>query len=354
MPANYQQSKPAGGRPIVLIVLLVVALAFVVLYAREDESGPIHQVQARIQSVVAPASSLGAHAGAAIGGVGTAIGDATADAETLSALREQNAQLRRMVADAEEYRQEVERLQGLLDMKRVSNVKGKIARVIGSSATAWDQSITVDVGSAEGAQPGMTVMGSTGVIGQIAQVMDHSSVVRLLTDPNSGAAVKIQSSRANAIVRGSLDGRLHLEDVEGDEIPEVGDVVITSGLGGSYQSGLIVGTVTSVKRTANNSSGDIIVNPNASAALLEEVIVVMDDAALEAVGDEDGDELGTVVADAEGATISAVVIGAVNDTIQTVYTVEAYRESEGSAEEAPAQEGSESNEGGEYEGSYDE
>ena len=280
MPVNYRQSKPAGAGPIVLIILLAVSIGLMVGYAREGENGPIHSIQVRFQTVAAPFNALGSHAGAALDEAGTAIRDASADESTLSALREQNEQLRRMLAEADEYRQEAERLQGLLDMKRVSNVKGKVAHVTGSSATAWDQSITIDLGSADGVEAGMTVMGSTGVLGQISQVMPRASIVRLLTDPNSGAAVKIQSSRTNAIVRGSLDGRLHLEDVEKDEIPEVGDVVITSGLGGSYQSGLIVGTVVSVGKTAGNSSGDIIVNPNDSASMLEEVLVVMDSAAL--------------------------------------------------------------------------
>lgn len=120
----------------------------------------------------------------------------------------------------------------------------------------------------------MTVMGSTGVIGQISHADEHSSTVRLLTDPNSGAAVMIQSSRANGIVRGSLDGTLYLQDIDEDEIPAVGDVVITSGLGGSYAAGLIVGTVVSVNKTASNSTGTIIVEPNDQVRSLEDVIIV--------------------------------------------------------------------------------
>ena len=65
-----------------------------------------------------------------------------------------------------------------------------------------------------------------------------------------------------------------MEDLEEDVIPEVGDVIVTSGLGGSYERGLIVGAVTSVNKTASNSTGAIIVSPNDSASLLEEVIVV--------------------------------------------------------------------------------
>ena len=144
----------------------------------------------------------------------------------------------------------------------------------------------------------MTIMGATGVIGQVSHTTAHTSTVRLLTDPNSGAAVMIQSSRENGIVRGSINGALYLEDLDEDVIPEVGDVIVTSGLGGSYERGLIVGAVVSVNKTANNSTGSIIVNPNDSASLLEEVIVVFkapDTAAAEAAAAK---------ADAEAATVT--------------------------------------------------
>jgi len=78
-------------------------------------------------------------------------------------------------------------------------------------------------------------------------------------------------------------------------------VVITSGLGGSYQSGLIVGTVVSVGKSSAGTVGDIIVNPNDSASLLEEVIVVMDDAALEKANQAQGEN----AADGEGTSADA-------------------------------------------------
>lgn len=179
-----------------------------------------------------------------------------------------------MLADMDEYRQEVDRLRGLLDMKQVSAVTGPIAHVIGRSTNAWDQSVTIDLGSEDGVVSGMTVMSSTGVIGQVSRASEHTSTVRLLTDPNSGAAVMVQSSRANGIVRGSLNGLLYLEDIDEDKLPVEGDVILTSGLGGSYERGLIVGAVASVGDSASSTSGRIIINPNASAEMLEEVIVV--------------------------------------------------------------------------------
>ena len=273
MPSNYQQSG-LSTRRVVFVVLLVVSLVLVTVYAREGDDGPIHAVQNGVMSVTGQVGRIGAGIGGGTETLGNAVDDATANQATLTALREQNEQLRKLLADTDEYRQEAERLRALLDMKQVSGVTGPAAHIIGRSANAWDQSITIDLGSEDGVEAGMTVMGATGVIGQVVRTADNSSTVRLLTDPNSGAAVMIQSTRAYGIVRGSLDGLLYLEDIDEDQIPQVGDVVLTSGMGGSYERGLIVGAVVSVNKTTSNATGTIIVSPNDDASLLEEVIVV--------------------------------------------------------------------------------
>lgn len=274
MPLNLSQNGSPATRNIVLVALLIVSLVLITVYAREGEGGPIHAVQNAFTGGSAQVSRVGAGLGSATESAGEALSDFTANETTLSGLRQQNQELREMLANAEEYRQEAERLQGLLDMKQVSGVAGPVAHIIGRSSNAWDQSITIDLGSEEGVESGMTIMGATGVIGQVSSTAAHTSAVRLLTDPNSGAAVMIQSSRENGIVRGSINGLLYLEDLKEDVIPEVGDVIVTSGLGGSYERGLIVGAVVSVNKSANNPSGTIIVSPNDSASLLEEVIVV--------------------------------------------------------------------------------
>ena len=275
MPTFMQQSNGSSvARRVLFVVLIVAALAMLVVYANEGEKGPLHSAQSSVMGATGQIGSFGTGIGVAAESAGTAAANATADPTTLEGLRQQNEELRQLLADAEEYRQEVDRLRGLLDMKQVSAVTGPVGHVIGRSTSAWDQSITIDLGSEDGVVSGMTVMGSTGVIGQVSRAAEQTSTVRLLTDPNSGAAVMVQSSRANGIVRGSLNGLLYLEDVDEDHLPVVGDVILTSGLGGSYERGLIVGAVVSVGDSTSNAVSTIVVNPNDSAEMLEEVIVV--------------------------------------------------------------------------------
>ena len=274
MPMNMQQTGSKATRRILLIVVIVASIVLLTVYAREGGGGPLHSIQNGVMNVSGRAGGATAVVRGGVEALGGAATDATASPTTLNALREQNEQLRQMVANAEEYRQEADRLRGLLDMKQVSGVTGPVARIIGRSTNAWDQSITLDLGASSGVKPGMTIMGATGVIGQVSRTTDDTSTVRLLTDPNSGAAVMIQSSRDDGIVRGSTSGILMLEDLGEDVIPQVGDVILTSGLGGSYERGLIVGSVVSVNKTASNPTGSILVAPNDTASVLEEVIVV--------------------------------------------------------------------------------
>ena len=203
-----------------------------------------------------------------------ALTDASADDATLSQLREQNAELRELVAQTEEYRQEVERLEGLLDLKESSGAEGIGGRIIGRNTDAWNQTVTIDVGTSSGVSAGLTVMGPNGVIGQVVSAQASSSTVRLLSDPRSGAAALIQSSRAEGVVRGSLDGLLYLENIDSDVQVSVGDVVLTSGLGGSYTRGLLIGTVVKIEGAQNDASRRIVVSPNDAATSLEEVLVV--------------------------------------------------------------------------------
>lgn len=274
MALNFQNNDSRLFGRVLFAVLLVVALVLTTVYAREGESGPLHSLQDGVRTALAPLGYLGAAAGSATGSVSEAAGDLTADASTLSALREQNAELRKLLAGAEEYRLEAERLEGLLNMKTSSNVAGVTAHVTGRSVGAWSQSVTIDVGTADGVASGMAVMAASGVVGQVSRAGEHASTVRLLSDPNSGAAVMIQSSRANGIVRGSLEGLLYLEDIDEKNKPQVGDVIVTSGLGGSYPSGLLVGTVVSVGSSNRGAVGSIVVDQNDASAVLEEVMVV--------------------------------------------------------------------------------
>lgn len=274
MALNFQNTGHTRLARILLVVFLVASILLMTLYAAEGQGGFLHSLQTQVHAMSAPFQMVGTSGGALAEGAGEAVGDATADAGTLSELKRQNEELTNLLAQTEEYRLEIERLQGLLNLKETYSIDGVSGRVIGHSTDAWNQTITIDIGSSSGVEAGLTVVGPSGVVGQVVSCSAGSSTVRLLSDPNSGVAAMIQSVRAEGIVRGSLNGLLYLENVDEDIVVEVGDVVLTSGLGGSFTRGLLIGQVVSVTGKASDDTRTIIVAANEKAASLEEVMVV--------------------------------------------------------------------------------
>lgn len=255
-----------------LAALCVVCMA---VYTHEGEGGPLHALQGTLKAALVPAETAGIQLDAAAEGAAQANDDAAASEETLTQLRERNAELTALLAQAEELRKENERLQGLVNIVGAYGVEGPTGRVVGRSTDAWNQTVTLDVGSSSGVEEGLTVIGSTGVVGQVISVAPGSCVVRLLTDPQSGAAALVQSSRAEGVVRGSLAGLLYLENTDAKAELSVGDVVLTSGLGGSYTRGLLIGTIVRIEGGSGDAGRQVVVAPNDTAAPLEELTVVL-------------------------------------------------------------------------------
>ncbi|MDZ4064402.1 MAG: rod shape-determining protein MreC, partial [Coriobacteriia bacterium] len=133
----------------------------------------------------------------------------------------------------------------------------------------------IDRGSADGVDVGMPVLGAQGLLGQTVDVTAHSAKVRLITDQRSGVSALIQSTRAEGVVRGSIDGALSMEYVSRESTVVVGDVVLTSGMGGVYPKGLIIGEVSDVQLAANDLYQHVAVRPSARISGIEEVIVLV-------------------------------------------------------------------------------
>ena len=97
--------------------------------------------------------------------------------------------------------------------------------------------------------------------------------VRLLTDPQSGVSCMIQSSRTEIIAKGSLEGLITAENINNSVDVQAGDVVITSGLGGSFTKGIIVGTVVRVTESTTDGTKTITIKQNDNTSFEECLIV---------------------------------------------------------------------------------
>ena len=271
-PHLNTQKQSTGIRP--LIVLCLVSLLLLTFYIREGDEGTIHTLRSGVSVVTTPVRVAGSLVATPFNALGNVVGNLTASQETLSDLKQQNAELTAQVAELSEAKKTAERLESLVGLQSTYNLTSTAARIIGTSSDAWSRTVTIDKGTASGFSLGMAVCNSGGVIGQIVEVSATTSTVQLANDEGSGISAMIQSTRAQGMLQGQADGTLRLSYVSTDADVAVGDIVITSGIGGVFPKGLPLGTVTSVEKSDNDVYYTIVVRAQSTAENNEEVLVI--------------------------------------------------------------------------------
>jgi rod shape-determining protein MreC len=267
-----ERSTPRIG---LLVVLVLVGLALTTLWFREGAGGPLHRIQVAMQGVTAPIGRVGELATTPVRSAGRWTSNFIASRSEIATLRQQNATLRARVAELEEARIENARLRGLIAMTQRGKIKALGAGVIGRPTGTWEGFITIDKGKADGVESGMAVTGVSGLLGRTTDVTSHTSRVQLITDQRSGVAAIVQSTRAGGIVKGSIEGDLSLNYVSRETTVRPGDVVVTSGIGGVYPKGLLIGDVTKARKDPGELYQRIEVRPTAQIAGIEEVLVLL-------------------------------------------------------------------------------
>ena len=260
---------------ILLVILCVLSITLITVWSKEGSTGPLHTVKSGVEVVTAPIKSLGAIVSTPFRAVGDFFTNSTTDAQTVEDLRRQYEEMKSQIIRMEEYRQENERLSKLLDLKDAYSLESVGARVISTSPDSWNKVITINKGSVAGIEVGMPVMSANGLIGQIESVGPYSSQVRLIIDQESGVAAFLQSSRAEGILSGSVDGILYLEFISLDVPVEPGDTVITSGAGGVFPKGIPIGEVATVTHNLNSVYQTITVKTFSRVSTYEEVLVII-------------------------------------------------------------------------------
>jgi rod shape-determining protein MreC len=202
----------------------------------------------------------------------------------LVGVEEQNEKLRKTVEELgrktvriAELESENERLQWLTKMRKKLEDTGVVgAKVIGVSTSPAARHIRIDVGKNDGVNVGAAVIGSTGLVGKVTGTTGGYSEVTLLVDGRSAVDVVVEGSRARGIVRGQgeddvckIDYLLRSADVS------IGNRVVTSGIGGVFPAGLLVGEISFVTSPNVGVFREAELKPSVPFRQLEEVLVVV-------------------------------------------------------------------------------
>jgi rod shape-determining protein MreC len=188
-------------------------------------------------------------------------------------LREELGRLRREVQEVREQAASAARLERLLDYRTSSGFTMVPAGVIGHDANGLYRTILVDRGSSDGVEHDQAVLSPDGVVGRVIKVFPRSALVLLLTDRSSGIDAIVQRTRDQGVVQGTGGEGCELKYLDRSAVVEVGDYVVTSGMGGRFPKGLWIGQVSGVNR-----GGDLFqsveVRPTSALGRLEEVWIV--------------------------------------------------------------------------------
>ena len=261
-----------------MIVLLALAVPFWVLRASMRDP---RQISGPDKVIVRIATPLQLVAATLARGISNVWGDyiyLVDVKEDNTRLSSQNARLQERVRKLEALEEENRRLHRLLDLKQSLKTEVVSAQVIGKNTNEFFRvaRVTLDRDAREvGAN--LPVLSQDGVVGTTLKTAGDTVDVRLVADAGSSVDVVVQRTGARGFVRGTGDESKYscsVQYVERTDEVEVGDLLVTSGVGRRFPKGIPVATVTQVVRRDFGIYQQVTATPTVDFSRVEEVLIL--------------------------------------------------------------------------------
>jgi rod shape-determining protein MreC len=258
--------------PAVLTAVLILAAAALLVL---QLGGFLDQFQDALTSPLAPIQTW-------ISIRFSAVRDMIASPRDIASLRVQNAELeaevarlQREVITLQEEIAEAQILSALLSYARNQPDNRYIAtEVIGTDTSTFLRSVWINGGTDDGLRYGMPVVTDSGLVGRLVEVRASISRVQLITDPDVAVNVRFQNSRADGLLQAQINGDINIELIPQDANIELGEIVLTSGLGGSFPADIPIGGVINVRTRDYELFQQASIDPNVDFDRLEIVLVI--------------------------------------------------------------------------------
>lgn len=197
--------------------------------------------------------------------------------EENSKLKEENSKLTEQVREYEIIKAENDSLKEKMDLKnRYTEYQTVPASIIQKSISNYDKIFVVNVGSKDGIQENLPVIGAEGLVGHVVSVTETTSKVQTIIDTASTVSSSLSTSSETILLKGEL-GEENI--VRGTYIPTdstilQGDTLITSGLGGIYPRGITIGTIDKIVNTRNQTDRYAEVNTAVNFNKISSVLII--------------------------------------------------------------------------------
>ncbi|MGE3609985.1 MAG: rod shape-determining protein MreC [Bacteriovoracaceae bacterium] len=192
-----------------------------------------------------------------------------------SILKKQISRLESDLMSMEEMRKENLRLKKLLSYSDEMTHQKIMAQVVGWDSANEFKVIRLNKGTKHGIKVMSPVITDHGLVGYVYRATDHYSDVLTILDQNNRVDVLIERTRTHGIVEGVYNFKCALKYVMRNESVEVGDKLLTAGVGGIYPKGVKVGMITDISKENFGMTLSIEVVPTVEFDKLEEVIVLV-------------------------------------------------------------------------------
>lgn len=263
---------PQRVRWTTIVVLAGLAILFMVL----DSTGNLDDAFAFVRDPMAVVLEWTAARADAFADVFAGPRDVQQAQQRIAELEAQNAALQRELTELREIQSESQLYIDLFNRAREApEFERRVANVIGRDTSPVFRSLIIDRGSDDGVVVGMPVESARGLVGVVYRTSPSSAQVLLVTDNISNIPARLSTSRATGKVEGGgLGGSMTMEWIDLEAQVDVGDVVLTSGLGGKFPQDLVIGRVIEVQRSEAELFQTAILQPAVDFEALEVVFVI--------------------------------------------------------------------------------
>jgi len=194
-------------------------------------------------------------------------------------LLKENVKLKIENRTTEDYINENNRLKKLLDLRdKQVNMETTAAQVIGRDIEKWCKSVTINKGTSSGIKAGDPVMTTEGILGVVDTVGINWAKVTTIFDSESSVGAKFTRNGDVGVVEGSNElapeGKCKMQYISGTASVIIGDILVTSGLGEVYPSGLMIGNIDNINIDAMGNVEYVTVKPAVDFEKVYEVLVI--------------------------------------------------------------------------------
>ena len=182
---------------------------------------------------------------------------------------------------------ENDRLRAMLDAREQVRGEVRVAGIMAVDANPYRHNIVLDVGSREGVYDGQAIVDASGVVGQVISTGLTTSQAILISDPDHALPVVVNRNGLRTVAFGTGEyNRLSLPFLANNADIRPGDLLVTSGLGGTFPSGYPVATVESVTRLPQEPFAEVSATPAAALDQVREVMLIWTRQQDDGAGDE--------------------------------------------------------------------